>query len=1770
MPRKKRNPQSPTRLHGLPSNGKEIQSENRNINSSNSMGVSEAGTLNKDEVVSRMQEMFSHLDPDVVYIVLAECDFKVENAMDSLLVLSEGAVPPPVSGFEMAAALLGPKPPQEKFTALPGNVSPVSQGRPEDKEDADVIGTHLTADFDELIDKELESISKHQTAGEGTFSSSCSPSSLPLPELLQLSTEQGQGSGHVSVNGSSSTSPVSGLSFAGGRVHKEETGLLNFSHLTAEPVSSNLSSLDLGSHGRPSAFQAYRKGPKPSNPGGNQFMESNHKGANLLGSDSGPSLLKNVQQPSQPAPSTFWNTHAPEFMPRLDRPVFVTPVVQNYMSRNMQSTVDWMGHTFAMQAPLKPAATIPKSWAVSTAVKPPQPPRAARLFGQILVLMRGAPGSGKSTLARTILQQNPGGVVLSTDDYFIRDGRYCFDQQGLGEAHEWNQKRAKEAFEKGVSPIIIDNTNMQSWEMKPYVALALQYKYKIMFREPDTWWKCKPRELERRTKHGVQKEKIRRMLDHYDRHVSVDSIMCSFLTPVESSSSEMQPPQEACLSQPSPPDLRPDLVEEPHLNLESVKAHSQLFSSLPDVSSVGGCLTKDESLANSIRSSTDQTDSDCTANQYLQAEGQASQMSRAPEPDVPSAELQETCTADWEVDKCLAAPEKEILGDKETLEFVVEDQADQEPVAFFESISQRVRRDRGLAKQVESTDVDKTALISHDAVSLGVEDGGIEDSSLQTTGGDCVRPELLDFIGDWPTEALEQRDQRTRQEEKKLVMEKGLQDQPESHCNQKRTKHDAHITEFQKLLDLLQVAPETSQKHTNPSIDSMAGSFDLQSVFEDLTEQAADKEEVKNASVSCTEGRNQETGKNTRPELLNCVQDWAEADEKLAEVLSQKPASNEQLIKTHRVMEQEVDGLSVTRDTSISMPEKSIELQHAGLEECQSPCVTTCLKSASPAAGCGSVDGRTMAAMTGGSQERKLRQSRRSGKQCKLALTFTNNSPTSPKFQEDSPQLFNHLSPVCPDVAPHSSFIKADSATQTSPQDFALLWRIDRQHQINMVDLGVKVMQGNSSCFIPKSAEAVEYSGHQEVPYRVMHDKGTVVEEQELSDGNNKLENLLILSRHFKLVSFDTLEDLYDKCHQDMEWTTNLLLDSGERLFKDDGEDDAVVKGQLTECDGGDSNMSVRLCSRSPDVEMAGLAAENSSSTSFKIQCPGTESFGQLCADSEVTFCTSGELSNILNNVENSRLVEPVEEAELVRSVEVGNDVSACENPLEGCFSANTRTSQDLMDFNQEEVSKGLERSSETQIEKHESSDSVESERHAPEQGEVVAGLSLLEPEHEEIGDLLSEGEISQALQERIKELNKKQNGEERNRATQAKHQFQSVDIQTLELKLPTELAMQLTELFGPVGVDPSSLTPEDCAVQIDLNLARLLHRKWNDTIQERKRQERLSYCLLQESSVHWGDSQLAKLRNQEDISQLLLCPDGLMSLGHSDNLLFMDHWNASQPHVSLRDIMMEEEALQQSMEKLNNTEPWQKDSGTLLRENQLYSLFPTIDRHFLKDIFRDHNYSLERTEQFLRALLDEGPVRTVVAPETSQRRDTERSPSRSIPQRDKTQESEPAKFQDIEDPEYEDFRAEAVLQRKKQQECIAKSADANSRGLKDVASFYSQQGNLHGLKMKEANHRAAAQIFRRVNASLLPQNILDLHGLHVEEALYHLAQVLEDKTKEWRNGKCRSQLSVITGRGNHSQGGVARIRPAVIDYLSRNNYRFTEPKIGLLLVTLQ
>ncbi|XP_036893133.1 NEDD4-binding protein 2-like 2 isoform X4 [Sturnira hondurensis] len=102
---------------------------------------------------------------------------------------------------------------------------------------------------------------------------------------------------------------------------------------------------------------------------------------------------------------------------------------------------------------------------------------------------------------------------------------------------------AKQAINQGRSPVIIDNTNTQAWEMKPYVEMAIGKGYRVEFHEPDTWWKFDPEELEKRNKHGVSRKKIAQMLDHYEYQMSISIVMNS-VEPVHKSAQRLHPSEE--------------------------------------------------------------------------------------------------------------------------------------------------------------------------------------------------------------------------------------------------------------------------------------------------------------------------------------------------------------------------------------------------------------------------------------------------------------------------------------------------------------------------------------------------------------------------------------------------------------------------------------------------------------------------------------------------------------------------------------------------------------------------------------------------------------------------------------------------------------------------------------------------------------------------------------------------------------------------------------------------------------------------------------------------------------------------------------------------------------------------------------------------------------------------------------------------------------------------------------------------------------------------
>lgn len=147
---------------------------------------------------------------------------------------------------------------------------------------------------------------------------------------------------------------------------------------------------------------------------------------------------------------------------------------------------------------------------------------------RIQVIMRGLPGSGKSYLAKTIVaeglevdtnQTSP--YIFSTDNYFMRSGWYAYDVTKIEEAHNWNKKEVSKMANEGMSPIIIDNTNTQLWEMIDYTKIAVANGYRIRIIEPNTKWCFNVPELAKRNSHNVPYGKIKRLSERYEKNILV-------------------------------------------------------------------------------------------------------------------------------------------------------------------------------------------------------------------------------------------------------------------------------------------------------------------------------------------------------------------------------------------------------------------------------------------------------------------------------------------------------------------------------------------------------------------------------------------------------------------------------------------------------------------------------------------------------------------------------------------------------------------------------------------------------------------------------------------------------------------------------------------------------------------------------------------------------------------------------------------------------------------------------------------------------------------------------------------------------------------------------------------------------------------------------------------------------------------------------------------------------------------------------------------------
>ncbi|PBK85166.1 DUF1771-domain-containing protein [Armillaria gallica] len=126
----------------------------------------------------------------------------------------------------------------------------------------------------------------------------------------------------------------------------------------------------------------------------------------------------------------------------------------------------------------------------------------------------------------------------------------------------------------------------------------------------------------------------------------------------------------------------------------------------------------------------------------------------------------------------------------------------------------------------------------------------------------------------------------------------------------------------------------------------------------------------------------------------------------------------------------------------------------------------------------------------------------------------------------------------------------------------------------------------------------------------------------------------------------------------------------------------------------------------------------------------------------------------------------------------------------------------------------------------------------------------------------------------------------------------------------------------------------------------------------------------------------------------------------------------------------------------------------------------------------------------------------------------------------------------------YIGLRARANKEGDEMARCFDESHEAHNRGDRAAAKEFSEQGKNHKQKMEQLNKEASNWIYHENNRNRKPGEI-DLHGLYVKEAIAYTDAALEE-------AKLRgdSEIRFIVGKGLHSEGGTAKVGPAIKDLM--------------------
>ncbi|KAF2400535.1 hypothetical protein EJ06DRAFT_477312 [Trichodelitschia bisporula] len=125
----------------------------------------------------------------------------------------------------------------------------------------------------------------------------------------------------------------------------------------------------------------------------------------------------------------------------------------------------------------------------------------------------------------------------------------------------------------------------------------------------------------------------------------------------------------------------------------------------------------------------------------------------------------------------------------------------------------------------------------------------------------------------------------------------------------------------------------------------------------------------------------------------------------------------------------------------------------------------------------------------------------------------------------------------------------------------------------------------------------------------------------------------------------------------------------------------------------------------------------------------------------------------------------------------------------------------------------------------------------------------------------------------------------------------------------------------------------------------------------------------------------------------------------------------------------------------------------------------------------------------------------------------------------------------------------------------LQSAAQAYNRSDSRAAKALSLRGQTENTLMKNAHREAARILYEERNKDFGPKSLelfVDLHGLHPEEAVSYLSNILRAHEKPIPPRTARP-VYVITGTGHHSKNGKDKVGKAVRNFLNDWRYAFRE-----------